>query len=564
MAYRKQGKPSKAQWKEDGKTGNKKKKGQNMTKPQRCLSVPADDTIAISASQKQPSATTPISTADGKKRTIPYESYIYNKTLASKPVVYEPLNPVTVKRSSILPRLVDICKKTQEELKKQLETELTNLGYVAHNCDGFLFAKGTVPVLLVAHMDTVHFTPVKTILEYEMLNGTHHLTSPQGIGGDDRCGIYMIMEIVKELKCSVLFTEDEECGCIGAKKLEKYNMDSYKKDMNFIIEFDRKGHNDAVYYGCNNKEFEKFINTVGEFRTAIGSCSDISYVAPFLGLAAVNLSCGYYKAHSKSEYIVIEEMLENIERAKKIIVQASEIKTYECGNKFEYVEKSYVSPRWTGRASYNGWEEDYYPSNANKSGLYSNQNTIVASSMKTVKNEEEFEQDIVYKIIHCHNGTAGVSYSFGADVNEAMFIFFKRNRSFSYGDIVSYEEDYDMQVCTDCYKCYKSTPDKTTEGQAGPICDECAKEYDLCGICGDLLHKSDFPLTEVDGARMCEDCYDELFYDSLAQKEEDVECDFCKLTFAIEDTFPVNDVGRLCGDCYDDYMDNAYFRNYIR
>ena len=61
------------------------------------------------------------------------------------------------KNSTILPQFVDICKKTQEELIEWLPDVLIQCGYTdVVKSPGFIYAKGTVPVLLTAHMDTVH------------------------------------------------------------------------------------------------------------------------------------------------------------------------------------------------------------------------------------------------------------------------------------------------------------------------------------------------------------------------------------------------------------------------
>ena len=62
-------------------------------------------------------------------------------------------------------------------------------GYAVRKQRGFLYAEGTVPVLLVAHLDTVHRTQPETICY--SADGTV-MMSPQGIGGDDRAGVYMI------------------------------------------------------------------------------------------------------------------------------------------------------------------------------------------------------------------------------------------------------------------------------------------------------------------------------------------------------------------------------------
>ena len=50
----------------------------------------------------------------------------------------------------------DICRMTQEEVKAYMKKYLISKKYDVIDEDGFLYAKGTNPVLLVAHMDTVH------------------------------------------------------------------------------------------------------------------------------------------------------------------------------------------------------------------------------------------------------------------------------------------------------------------------------------------------------------------------------------------------------------------------
>lgn len=101
--------------------------------------------------------------------------------------------------------------------------------------DGYIYAKGDIPIMLVAHMDTVHTKDVKEIYVSDYGN----ITSPQGIGGDDRCGIYMITQLLHK-KPYVLFTENEEIGCRGAKQFAKdYNDPNTslpKAEVKYIIE----------------------------------------------------------------------------------------------------------------------------------------------------------------------------------------------------------------------------------------------------------------------------------------------------------------------------------------
>jgi len=248
--------------------------------------------------------------------------------------------------------LAECCTKTQEKLKAFLKAELIERGYSPIDQDGFLFAEGELPVMLTAHMDTVHHDNCTIVCTSP--DGKYWM-SPQGIGGDDRCGIFAIMKIIETHKCSVLFTEDEETGCVGAKKyadFAKKNPDKTEyvpKNLNYIIEIDRKNADDAVFYSCDNPDFEKFVTEDTGFKTAHGSCSDISYVAPALGVAAVNFSSGYYNPHQISEYINLAELNENIRRIKAIIDKPSE--------KFEYIEKKTVYSSYSG--GYYGKKHNY-------------------------------------------------------------------------------------------------------------------------------------------------------------------------------------------------------------
>ena len=220
-----------------------------------------------------------------------------------------------------------ICKMPQEQLKVYTANRLRETHRTVTMEDGFVYAQGVYPVLLVAHMDTVHKK-----LPNNIVHKGNKISSPNGIGGDDRCGVYMILEIVKKYNCSVLFCEDEEIGCVGAEKFIRTNLaESLKRQFNYIVEFDRRGENDAVFYDCENPDFEEFV-TREFFKTAWGSFSDISTVAPFLECAAVNLSCGYYNAHTKDEYVMWNQMETVIKEAMKLLERT------EDRDKFEYIE----------------------------------------------------------------------------------------------------------------------------------------------------------------------------------------------------------------------------------
>lgn len=224
-----------------------------------------------------------------------------------------------------------MCRLSQKNLKKYTFSELQKTHTKIVSCDGFVYAKGTFPVLLVAHLDTVHKHLPQTI-DYDKNLNT--LSSKNGLGADDRCGVYMILEIVKKYNCSVVFCEDEETGGLGADKFSSYILehDAEALKNNYIIEIDRQGKNDAVFYGCANDDFEKFV-TQGYFDTNYGTFSDISVICPDLGIAGVNLSCGYYKQHTVNEYVKIDEFDKCLNGVLQLLESTDE------NVQFEYVEE---------------------------------------------------------------------------------------------------------------------------------------------------------------------------------------------------------------------------------
>ncbi len=248
----------------------------------------------------------------------------------------------------------EICAMTQSELKKYLEKYLLSKGRTVVSQDGFLYSPPSsrtepVPVLLTAHLDTVHKETVKDIEKLEVRIGTSptspiktKVSSPQGIGGDDRCGVYIIMNVIKRKNVPVLFCEDEESGGIGSKKFTKTDFATdLAASIKYMIELDRKGSNDAVFYSCDNKEFTKWIEENSGYKNSFGTFSDISTLMPEMGIAGVNFSCGYYNAHTLSEYVYIEEM----EDTQKMVI---ELLGKEIPKTFEYVKKTYPSYNYGG------------------------------------------------------------------------------------------------------------------------------------------------------------------------------------------------------------------------
>lgn len=235
-----------------------------------------------------------------------------------------------------------ILRMTDKQLKHYTYMELNKIYKdKVECCEQFVYAKGNIPIMLVAHLDTVHSqTPIDIL--FDKTQGL--MWSPQGIGGDDRCGVFSILSIVRKgFRPYVLFTMGEEVGGIGATEFTKRHprLDTRLK---YLIELDRRGKQDCVFYDCGNKDFIEYIQSFG-FKENYGTFSDISILSPQYDIASVNLSIGYYSEHSKMETINVRHMYCTINKVIKLL------KDSKNSSYFDYQEEVF-----------NNWYDLYYKS----------------------------------------------------------------------------------------------------------------------------------------------------------------------------------------------------------
>lgn len=199
----------------------------------------------------------------------------------------------------------------------------------------YLVAEGDIPVCLIAHMDTVFpEAPYEFYFDREEMV----MWSPQGAGFDDRTGIAIILQILMNgYKPHVIFTSGEESGGIGARNLiSNYPQIPFQLKPKFLIELDRQGENDSVFYCCDNKHFEKYINSFG-FKTATGTFTDISILMPAWDICGVNFSVGYWDEHTKLERLDVDVMNDTYEKIINIL-EDKDLKT----KKFKFKQKVYT------------------------------------------------------------------------------------------------------------------------------------------------------------------------------------------------------------------------------
>lgn len=192
----------------------------------------------------------------------------------------------------------------------------------------------TNKICLVAHIDTVHDDERKKLVCYDPNNKLYW--SPDGLGADDRAGVYAILKVWNSLpenkKPVLLFTDMEELGGLGAYSCEDWL--HVLNDCSYFIELDRQGKNEMVFY---NQEQNKFVEKIGGhgFKEAKGTFSDISILGDLFNLCAVNLSIGFYNEHTKGEFL-------NERYLNKTIKKVIQICLEHDGIKWELPENRYI------------------------------------------------------------------------------------------------------------------------------------------------------------------------------------------------------------------------------
>lgn len=195
----------------------------------------------------------------------------------------------------------------------------------------YILCEGNVPIMLVAHMDTV-FKSLPEKIYYDQKQ--HVMWSPSGLGADDRAGVFAIIKILqKGFRPHICLTTDEEKGGIGANILIK-NIPNCPYDIKYIIQLDRQGTCDCVFYSCANEQFQEYVESFN-FITDWGTFSDISIICPAWKIAGVNLSVGYFDEHSFTETLHTDALYSTIQKVSLMIQKI------ESADYFEYVASPY-------------------------------------------------------------------------------------------------------------------------------------------------------------------------------------------------------------------------------
>lgn len=253
-----------------------------------------------------------------------------------------------------LTEILSIPSKSKDDahminyLEKYFSNE--NISYEKDEYGNYYITKGNKALFpcIVAHIDTVHAViPPNKFKVVNIANTLLYAMNIEeglqtGIGGDDKVGVYIALQALKELKhVKIVLYRDEEIGHLGSAYSIKNKKDFYN-DCSFILEPDRKNNSDFIYYSGGLKlysdNFEKAVEkylTKYAYSKVVGVSTDVdTLVRNDVGVSCANISCGYYRPHTSTEVVNIKD----VKKAYNLIIDLCR----DLGQtKFEY---HYVEP----------------------------------------------------------------------------------------------------------------------------------------------------------------------------------------------------------------------------
>ena len=184
----------------------------------------------------------------------------------------------------------------------------------------------------VAHTDTVHSVNhnLKVVqLEEEgktILTGIDTKTMrPSGIGGDDKCGVFLCLEMLDTLdNVKVALFVSEEIGCVGSRQADP----EFFSNVGYAIQYDSPKGNSMSMTLMGKELFIKesdFGNKVSDLILEHGiddwarhPYTDIWPLMEKFNFSCLNLAAGYHRYHTDNEYVVVEEVQNGFELGLKL------------------------------------------------------------------------------------------------------------------------------------------------------------------------------------------------------------------------------------------------------
>jgi hypothetical protein len=250
-------------------------------------------------------------------------------------------------------------KKMKKFIRRWVKNNVPDAVIENDNAGNVYVTKGiadTYPCV-VSHVDQVQHNHSKDFqvcwIDDDILFGYSYSNKRfEGLGADDKNGIWVCLKCLQKydvMKCA--FFVQEEHGCVGSSSanFEWFN------DCRFVLQCDRKNGSDLITNSAGtelcSQEFLDCINyqAYGYVPTN-GSITDVMALKEGgVGVCMLNISCGYYNAHSDEEVTCVIEL----ENCRNFVMNIIENCTDVYPHK--YVDK------WSNYrgSTYGGWHGYY-------------------------------------------------------------------------------------------------------------------------------------------------------------------------------------------------------------
>ena len=185
-------------------------------------------------------------------------------------------------------------------------------------------------ILLVAHLDQVGSSPIFEVYEK---NGI--LFAEDNLGADDKNGVWIILNLIKEFKdqVSFIFSTGEEAGCDIDEVLELPDVSTALDNIYFGLIFDREGNTDIIgaQNGYCEEDLQSALSKIGRvfnYSPNLGLFSDCDILSVY-SIPCVNISCGYYNSHTAWELTIIKDLENALEFGRAILLTHNKEKQYK-------------------------------------------------------------------------------------------------------------------------------------------------------------------------------------------------------------------------------------------
>ena len=211
----------------------------------------------------------------------------------------------------------------------RFETDLWNNTYLRKG------KTGPVPAVC-AHIDTVPTVGTGKLRQQRgRLFGMDGQGQLVGIGGDDKAGVYVCLELLERLdNLAVMLFAAEEIGGLGSKNAPA----AWFTDVGYLIEFDCPGQGLVSYTSGGVRLFPNDGDFIQRAAPVMAKhkltqwqhhpYSDVMVIRQRFPISCLNLSCGYYNWHQADEFIVLAEVSAAI-RSGHALIKALGCKRYD-------------------------------------------------------------------------------------------------------------------------------------------------------------------------------------------------------------------------------------------